>query len=193
MGRFKNFVNNKDKQYFILYQGRFQPFHAGHYEIYEYLVKRFGADNVHIGTSDKKTDKDSPFTFNEKKKIIKTFNIPDNKIIKVKNPYFPSEILDNKQDVVFVSVIGNKDKTRIKKISAYKNFDEEEEHLTVADKVLYYIIAPKNKKVKLSGTEVRNLLSTEDKEKAKKQFTKIYNSNDEKLFELLYNKIRAQK
>ena len=30
----------------VIYGGKFQPFHKGHYEIYEKLVKEFGKDNV---------------------------------------------------------------------------------------------------------------------------------------------------
>ena len=30
----------------VIYGGKFQPFHKGHYEIYEKLVKEFGEENV---------------------------------------------------------------------------------------------------------------------------------------------------
>jgi malate/lactate dehydrogenase len=35
--------------YVVVYSGRFQPFHKGHYATYEHLVKKFGKDNVYIG------------------------------------------------------------------------------------------------------------------------------------------------
>ena len=36
----------------VIYGGKFQPFHAGHFEIYQKLVKEFGKENVFISTCD---------------------------------------------------------------------------------------------------------------------------------------------
>ena len=32
----------------VVYAGRFQPFHKGHYLTYDHLVKQFGKDNVYM-------------------------------------------------------------------------------------------------------------------------------------------------
>ena len=62
--------------YVVVYSGRFQPFHKGHYATYQHLVKKFGKDNVYIGTSDKTDNQKSPFNFKEKKTIMtKMFGI----------------------------------------------------------------------------------------------------------------------
>jgi len=45
----------------VVYSGRFQPFHKGHYATYDHLVKKFGKDSVYIGTSDVTDNKKSPF------------------------------------------------------------------------------------------------------------------------------------
>jgi len=37
----------------VVYPGRFQPFHKGHYHSYSQLVSKFGKNNVYIATSDK--------------------------------------------------------------------------------------------------------------------------------------------
>jgi len=69
----------------VVFPGRFQPFHLGHYYSYEALVKKFGKDNVYIATSNKIEPEKSPFNFNEKKLIIsKMFGIPSNKIIQAR-------------------------------------------------------------------------------------------------------------
>jgi phosphopantetheine adenylyltransferase len=82
----------------VVYSGRFQPFHKGHYATYDNLVRKFGKDNVYIGTSNVTDSKKSPFNFSEKKAIMmKMFGIPSSKIVNVKNPYAPTEIL-NKYD-----------------------------------------------------------------------------------------------
>jgi cytidyltransferase-like protein len=47
----------------VVYSGRFQPFHKGHYATYQNLCKKFGKDRVFIGTSNKTDNKQSPFNF----------------------------------------------------------------------------------------------------------------------------------
>ena len=79
----------------VVYAGRFQPFHKGHFATYSHLVKKFGKDNVFIGTSDKTDNQKSPFNFKEKQLIMtKMFGIPSNRIVNVKNPYAPTEVLN---------------------------------------------------------------------------------------------------
>ena len=50
-----NLLNEVDKpivkKTIVVYSGRFQPFHRGHYASYKKLVSKFGADNVYISTS----------------------------------------------------------------------------------------------------------------------------------------------
>jgi cytidyltransferase-like protein len=58
---------NPIKKTVVIYVGRFQPFHKGHYGTYSHLVKKFGKDNVFIGTSDKVEKPKSPFNFNQTK------------------------------------------------------------------------------------------------------------------------------
>ena len=90
--------------------------YKGHYGTYQHLVKKFGKNNVYIGTSDKVELPKSPFNFREKVKIANAmFNIPKNKIFKVKNPYKPTEILSkfDKKTTAFVTVVGEKDKSRL--------------------------------------------------------------------------------
>jgi len=82
------------KKTIVVYSGRFQPFHKGHYAAYQRLVSKFGADSVYIATSDKTDSGKSPFNFNDKKKIATTmFGVPSSKFVQVKNPYAPVEIL----------------------------------------------------------------------------------------------------
>ena len=60
----------------VVYAGRFQPVHSGHYGVYRHLVSKFGKDNVYIGTSNKTDSLKSPFKFVEKKEImVKMFNM----------------------------------------------------------------------------------------------------------------------
>jgi nicotinamide mononucleotide adenylyltransferase len=100
----------------VVYSGRFQPFHKGHYATYENLIRKFGKDSVYIGTSNVTDSKKSPFNFKEKKAIMmQMFGIPSSKIVNVKNPYRPEEIL-NKFDsdtTGLIVVVGEKDQNRL--------------------------------------------------------------------------------
>jgi hypothetical protein len=100
----------------VVYAGRFQPFHKGHYATYQHLVKKFGKDNVYIGTSNKTDNQKSPFGFSEKKYIMsRMFGIPANKIVLIKNPYAPVEILDKftNDTTAFITAVGEKDEMRL--------------------------------------------------------------------------------
>ena len=112
----------------VIYGGKFQPFHSGHYEIYEKLVDEFGKDNVFISTSDinksklkqKSYSENHIFTFDEKAKIMETmFNIPVKQIIKAgRTPYLPSwrEIPVEGSNYAYITVCGMKDKDRFDRL-----------------------------------------------------------------------------
>ena len=50
----------------VTYVGRFHPFHSGHNAVYQHLVKKFGKENVHIGTSIKYNYQNHLLTLNKK-------------------------------------------------------------------------------------------------------------------------------
>ena len=109
-------TDNEIKRTIVVYSGRFQPFHLGHYNSYQTLVNKFGWENVFIGTSDKVDPVKSPFNFKEKKKIITTmFKIPSDKVVQIKNPYVPKEILNkfDSKTTAYVTVVGEKDSSSI--------------------------------------------------------------------------------
>jgi len=111
------------KKTVVVYSGRFQPFHKGHYASYEKLVSKFGAENVYIGTSNDQSGPKSPFSFREKKEIAtKMFGIPSSKFVQIRNPYQPVEILKkfNGQTTQYIAAVGEKDATRLQ--GNYENF-----------------------------------------------------------------------
>lgn len=172
-----------------VYAGRFQPFHPGHKESYDNLVKEFGKDNVYIGTSNKVELPKSPMNFKEKKKIITTMfkDIPTDHIVQVKNPYDPKEVLEKfPEDTVFVTAVGKKDADRLGK---GKYFDFYKAGASTGYKDGGYIfIIPKNVTVNLSGTQVRETFSkADDKESA---FKSIYGNLNKGLAKLLGDKIQ---
>ena len=180
--------SEKVSDYVVVYSGRFQPFHKGHYATYEHLVKKFGKDNVYIGTSDKTDNQKSPFNFKEKKTIMtKMFGISPNKIVQVKNPYAPLEILKNYDEATtaLITVVGEKDEQRLggKYFTPYKGSVD----AGYMDKG--YVYASPAQPNPISGTDVRNWLGSGETEERKKLFTKVYPKFDQKIFDLITKKL----
>lgn len=89
----------------VVYPGRFQPFHKGHAQVYNWLKSNFG--NAVIATSDKVEAPKSPFNFAEKKKMMELAGVPSSDIKQVTNPYIAREILkdyDPKKTVLIFAV-----------------------------------------------------------------------------------------
>jgi hypothetical protein len=174
----------------VVYAGRFQPFHKGHYATYSHLVKKFGKDNVFIGTSNKTDNKKSPFNFKEKVMIMTTmFGIPKNKIVEVKNPYVPTEVLKkfDKDNTAFITVVGKKDASRLggKFFTPYKdNLDFE----GYEDRGYVYIAPQQSNPI--SGTDVRNNLKSGSDEQKKEFFSKrAYPKFNQKIFDFVVGKL----
>jgi hypothetical protein len=182
--------DNKDT--IAVFSGRFQPFHAGHYSIYKSLVDKFGKNNVYIASSNAQDPIKSPFQFREKKDIMTNmFGIPKNKVIQVKNPYAPVEILDKfSPDTKYVTAVSQKDAERLEKGGKYfHNFDKvpAQKRKGYGD-AGYFIVAPEMQlKVNgknISGTQLRatfgsDMLSVPEK---KKIFTQVYPKFDSDIF-----------
>ena len=176
----------------VVYSGRFQPFHKGHYATYENLIRKFGKDSVYIGTSNVTDSKKSPFNFKEKKAIMmQMFGIPSSKIVNVKNPYRPEEIL-NKFDsdtTGLIVVVGEKDQNRLSGnyFTPYKGKVEQ----GYLDKG--YVYASPAQSNPISGTDVRYWLSAGNEEERKKNFTKAYPKFDSQIFKLITLKLKGLK
>ena len=54
-----------------LFIGRFQPFHNGHLHVAKSLSKKFDEIIIGIGSSQEKNTKNNPFSYNERKTMIK--------------------------------------------------------------------------------------------------------------------------
>lgn len=181
-----------EKNEIAIFSGRFQPFHAGHYSIYKSLVDKFGKDNVYISSSNIIDPVKSPFPFKDKKAIMnKMFGIPTNKIIQVKNPYSPVEILSKyPEDTKYVTAVSQKDAERLEQGGKYfKNYDKVPDNKKKGyEDEGYYIIAPEMQlKVNgknISGTQLRatfgnDLLTTKEK---KDIFNQVYPKFDKDVF-----------
>ena len=111
------------KKIFVIYPGRFHPFHKGHKGVYNYLSSKYGGNDVYITTTDVVELTKSPFSFDEKVKMMTLTGVPINKIIKVKNNYnlqslvgqIPIDI--NRDSIVFA--VSEKDMTEDPRFSRF--------------------------------------------------------------------------
>jgi hypothetical protein len=176
----------------VVYSGRFQPFHKGHYATYDNLVRKFGKDSVYIGTSNVTDSKKSPFNFKEKKAIMTTmFGIPSNKIVNIRNPYAPEEILKkyDEDTTGLIVVVGEKDENRL----SGKYFTPYKGKVTEPYLDRGYVYAAPAESNPISGTDVRYWLSAGSAADRKKNFTKAYPRFDEQIFKLITLKLKGLK
>ena len=190
----KGVLTEEIKDIVVVYAGRFQPFHKGHYTTYSHLVQKFGENNVWIGTSNKSGGPKDPFNFLEKKKIMTTmFGIPANKVVQVKNPYNPTEVLGgfSPKTTAFVTVVGEKDAARLggkyfKKFHNGAGFKP----ATGYEENGYVYTSPAQPNA-ISGTDVRKWLSVGDESKRKAGFKKAYPKFNPQIYNLITKKLIA--
>ena len=184
----KGILVEEVKQQVVVYAGRFQPFHKGHYATYEHLLKKFGKQNVFIGTSNQQGGPKSPFNFKEKREIMmKMFNIPSSQIVQVKNPYQPKEVLDkfDSKSTAFITVVGEKDEARLGG-KYFKKYDGRPESGYLDNGYVYVSPAQPNA---ISGTDVRNWLSASEDSQRKAGFKKAYPKFDPKIYNLISTRL----
>jgi len=184
----KRILVEEVKQEVVVYAGRFQPFHKGHYATYEHLVKKFGKQNVFVGTSNQQGGPKSPFNFKEKREIMmKMFNIPSSQIVQVKNPYQPKEVLDkfDSKTTAFITVVGEKDEARLGG-KYFKKYNGKPESGYIDQGYVYVAPAQPNA---ISGTDVRNWLSAGDDSQRKAGFKKAYPKFDPKIYNLISTRL----
>lgn len=200
----------------IVYSGRFQPMLSHHKKVYDELQREFPDADVYIGTSDKVEGSKSPFDFKEKQLIAQAHGIDPKKVLMAKRPYHKddySTYFDEENTHIFFAV-GEKDLDRF----PFNNVDEKTGlDMTVRGepKPKYYqkINTYKQDPQPMSmrgyitlaptiqlGDEVASasafrdaLQNAPDLEKAKEIYTKQFGEFDQKVFDLIYNKIKGSK
>jgi len=185
--------NQRDMKTIAVFSGRFQPFHRGHYKVYEHLKNRFGRNNTYIGTSNKVDPPRSPFTFDQKKKIITTlFDVPHENVVEVKNPYGPKEITGqyDPETTAYVAAVSEKDKGRLLGSSYFEEWPPDGEVVGYEEGGYVYTTPMAGftfRGDEISGTRVREAFRSEDipEEEKKDFFRYIYGSFNEEIYNLL--------
>lgn len=185
-----------------IYPGRFQPMGLHHAKTYEWMVKQFGKQNSFIVTSNKVETPKSPFNFEEKKKIMKSYGI--NNVVRVKSPYFPVELLEklDPKTTAIIYILGEKDAGRL---SSYKRLMKYNRTTLIPYKDIdnpyaYYVNAP-NVSInipgfgEMSGTQIRNALGDEkaSSHELKERFKAIFGKVDADIYNLVVQKLQPNR
>ena len=104
-------LEDGNKDLVIIYPGRFHPFHIGHGKVYKYLKQKYSNAKVFISTSGKVDGDRSPFTFEEKRKMMILAGVDSGAIVQTKSPYQSIEIMErfDKDKTVVVFAVSEKD------------------------------------------------------------------------------------
>lgn len=176
----------------VIYPGRFQPFHLGHQAVYNFLGQRFGAENVHIGTSDLTAPIKSPFSYEDKIKMMTKLGVPAGRIHRVASPYAATEIIDalpDKANTAVIFALGAKDADRINWTKAdgspgyLQPLPTGRAKLKSADQHGYVIVVPThNFKVQgqdaNSATQIRELYKKGNENDRRQIITDLYGDFD---------------
>lgn len=206
---------NTYMQKVVIYPGRFQPMLAHHAEVYKKLQAQFPDAKVYVGTSNKVDGEKSPFNFEEKQLIATAHGIPAEAVLPGKLPYHKDSYPQfDEKNTMIIFAVGEKDLGRFpfdnvdsdsglqmtkrgeprpayyQKIDAMANDPVPMEHRG------YITIAPTIQ----IGDEVASASAFRDRiknapneEEAKKYFVNQFGEYNEKVFDLIYNKIVRNK
>jgi hypothetical protein len=196
------------KKVFVIYPGRFHPFHTGHKGVYNYLSTKFGGNDVYITTTGVVELPKSPFSFDEKKEMMMATGIPSNKILNVKNNYnlqsVSSQIPINVERDSIIFAVSQKDmaedprfKNFVKKDgspSYLQPIPKNESKLEPAIKHGYLITVPTTDFTVLglparSASQLRSQYSTLKPEQQKAFIVDLFGSYNPKIHKILNNKL----
>jgi hypothetical protein len=195
----------------VIYPGRFQPMLSHHAEVYHRLQQEFPDADVYLGTSNKVELPDSPFNFKEKQMIAQAHGISADHVLQVSNPYNHNQYPFDKEDTMIIFAVGEKDMDRFPFDNIDKNTGLDmgkrdpnkpayfQPLSTVQDEAVpmatrgYITIAPtvSNTHGIASASQFRKSFASADEEEAKKLYAQEFGGYNEKLFKLIYNKLRS--
>jgi len=198
----------------IVFPGRFQPALGHHIQVFKALQGQFPDADVYIATTDKVDGNKSPFNFKEKQQIMAALGVPADKILQVRNPYNKDDYTQyfDENSAALIIAVGEKDLGRF----PFNNADpktgldmavKNPEQAKYFQKINTYNADPRPMSERgyitlaptvTSGAEIASasafraaLLSAPDVEAAKEIVAKQYGQHNEKIFNLLYQKIKG--
>lgn len=148
--------------------GRFQPFHLGHLDALHFALSKVDKLWVGLGSSNKPTQKNNPFSAEERKKMILD-SIDDSSKKRIEIYFIP----DLENHIKWIELID----TIVPKFDIVFTNDELTQHLYSKRNVKVLSI-PFTKRDVLSGTNIRDLITSDQKwESLVPEGTKIFLSS----------------
>lgn len=187
----------KNSKVIILYPGKFQPFHKGHYYSYQKLKEVFPENELYLITSNVDVDKKHPLTFEEKVGVITTmFPIDEETIIEQHYPYDVKKTIKTLEyklsDVIVIVAIGEKDfEDRFADDDYFIDFDGMLDY-TANNHVYKYKLPQLDLLIgseTISAKIIRDVFSGDDDNKKKLLFKTVYPKWNTKIFDILKRKI----
>ena len=179
----------------VFYGGRFQPMHKGHHKVYMDLVEQFGSSNVFIATTVSKTatPERDPFSFDEKRMIMKDmFGIPEKQIVQTQ-PYRPDVKLTGKNpdNTAVVLVFSAKDAGRLKRGGFLRDYVAGAE-MVPSDQGAY-ILEVGIQEGGMSATDFRNAMKNDalDNNQKMMKFREFFGSVNADIFTFIREKLNA--
>ena len=155
--------------------GRFQPFHLGHLEALRFALSKVDKLWVGLGSSNKPPEKNNPFSAQERKEMILS-SIDDS----MKNRMSIYFIPDFDNHVKWIKKID----TIVPKFDTVFSNDDLTKHL-YSKRIIQVIPIPFLKRNELSGTNIRNLITSGQKwDHLVPEGTKIFLTNTNVNFRL---------
>ena len=200
----------------VIYPGRFQPMLAHHAEVYRKLQAQFPDAEVYIGTSDKVELPNSPFSFKEKQMIAQGLGIDPRRVLLAPRPYHQEDYAHyfDAGNTVIIFAVGEKDVERF----PFSNVDPKTGlDMTVRgvprpkyyQKINTYNANPLPMKERgyimfvpnvMAGDQTASasafrdaLAKAPDRQAAEEVFTKLFGTMNNKVFDLIYNKVTGSK
>ena len=161
---------NNSPQLLVIFPGRFSPWHKGHHAVYDYLVGKFGRNNVVLATSNKVDGDKSPFSFNEKSLMMQLTGVSQDRIIEATSPYKLDDIISggnlqlDKANTVVIFAVSKKDMDEDPRFASWTKKNGEKTYFqplddikdTVGADVHAYIMTVPTYKFRLLGNRINS-------------------------------------
>ena len=176
-----------DRPVAAVLSGRVQP--------WRHLVARFGdawiATSARGGDRPGRPGRPAPFSFEEKREVIVTlFEIPASRVVCVKSPYAPREVLAQvPPEAAYVAAMGDKDHDRLRIGKYFQWFDPDSPLLPYAERGYAYLCPDGGPGV--TASDVRAALGDPTRSAADKErwFRAFYPRFDRGVFDLLVERL----
>lgn len=196
---------------FAIYPGRFHPFHKGHKGVYDWLSAKFGQESVYITMTGVTDPIKSPFTFEERKKMVGLTGVDPTHVIQVTNNYNITPLtnqlpIDINKDAVFFTV-SQKDMSEDPRFKNFTKKDGSPSYLQLLPKSSkeiktasthgYLIVAPTTTfkvlgKDASSASELRSDFVGLNDENKKKFVTDLFGKFDQEVYDIMNSKLNRQ-